>query len=95
MTKQEILEALAEQESGNNFLTGMLVGVGLGALVGGAVALLLAPRTGAELRTDLSARAKNVKSDLINRAQELKGRFAAREGEPPPTPDYTPPESGL
>jgi gas vesicle protein len=55
-------------------MSGMLLGVGLGALVGSVVALLFAPRTGAELRHSIGQGASNL-------AGKVKGRFRREEEE--------------
>ena len=52
-----------------------------GALIGGGVALLLAPQSGTELRGMLSNYANRTKDDLLEKAEEVydKGEEAARE----------------
>jgi hypothetical protein len=59
VTKKDILEALG-METEDRFMTGLLIGVGLGALVGGITSLLLAPKRGSELREDLGSKMKDV-----------------------------------
>ena len=56
ITKKDILSALGAEIHEDNFLTGMLVGIGVGAIIGGAVAVLFAPRTGTEMRQMISER---------------------------------------
>jgi hypothetical protein len=68
ITKQDIFEALGA-DSNDRFLSGMLVGIGVGALVGGVVAMLLAPKTGSELRQMIGERG----SDLISKAKDKIG----------------------
>jgi len=67
VSKSDILEALG-MESNDRFLMGMFLGIGVGALVGGAVALLLAPRSGQELRDMLGEK----KGELFGRAKQKK-----------------------
>jgi YtxH-like protein len=63
--KREILNALGlEQES--NFWTVALAGFGVGCLVGAAVAIMVTPKSGRELRSDLMEKGR----DLIGRAKE-------------------------
>ncbi len=69
ITKRDILEALGAEIHEDKFMTGMLVGIGVGAIVGGAVALLMAPKTGPEMRTMLSERSH----DLVEKAKERIG----------------------
>ena len=61
----------------NNFLVGLLAGVAAGA----AVALLLAPKRGKEMReaiggrtNDLRGRAADITDDLRGRAGDIRGR---------------------
>jgi hypothetical protein len=56
ITKKDILSALGAEVHEDHFLSGMLVGIGVGAIVGGAVAMLFAPRTGTEMRQMISER---------------------------------------
>lgn len=70
-----------------NFL-GALGLITVGAIVGAAVALLLAPRTGEETRellrekgTDLARRAQERGSELARRAQETVGDAQAKAHE--------------
>ena len=71
----------------NNALLSVLAGVGLGAIVGAAVALLFTPKTGEEVRNevqhgldDLKDRAERVAGDLVSRAEELTARSKAAMG---------------
>ena len=52
-----------------------------GALIGGGVALLLAPQSGTELRGRLSNYANRAKEDLLEKAEEVydKGEEVVRE----------------
>ena len=49
ITRKDILEALGANTE-DHFISGMLLGIGVGAIVGSAVAILFAPRTGEEMR---------------------------------------------
>jgi hypothetical protein len=75
--RDDILEALGI-ESGPKWLPIALAGFGVGAVVGAAVAILLAPKSGRELRSDLVEKGR----DLMGRAKE------AGRTEPPQTPAY-------
>ncbi len=67
-----------EDRTDRNTLTTVLAGIGLGAIVGAAVALLFAPKAGTETRDDvcssledLKDKAEKVAGDLVSRAEEL------------------------
>jgi gas vesicle protein len=68
ISKKDILEAIGA-DTDDRFMTGMLVGIGVGAIVGSAVAMLLAPRTGSEIRHIISEKG----SDLIEKAKTRVG----------------------
>jgi hypothetical protein len=78
--KEDILEALGI-ESGNNWLPIALAGFGVGCAVGAAVAMLLAPKSGRELRSDIMQRGR----DLIGRGKEQIGRMTEEKGPTAPT----------
>lgn len=82
--KDDILEALGIQESGfGNWFGPALIGFGFGAFIGAAVALMVAPRAGSELREDLLSRGRRfVKRgrETIGEAPEEIGR-----GDSPPS----------
>ena len=73
---RDIVESLADARE-NRFLTGMVVGLGLGAVLGGAVALLLTPKSGPEMRQLISDRS----SDLVERARSRLGSAGAKATE--------------
>jgi hypothetical protein len=83
--KQDILDALGIEQEGN-WLPIALAGFGVGCLVGAGVALMLAPKSGRELRSDMMERGR----DLVGKGREFIGR--EREnlgmGEQPKTPTY-------
>jgi gas vesicle protein len=56
ITKRDILSALGAEIHEDHFMSGMLIGIGVGAIVGGAVAMLFAPKTGTELRQMIGER---------------------------------------
>jgi gas vesicle protein len=51
---------------------GFLIGVMVGALVGSTIALLLAPESGEQLRSELRARGDNFFNDVRHAADERK-----------------------
>ena len=69
ITKRDIMEALGAEIHEDKLVTGMLIGIGIGAIVGGAVALLMAPKTGPEMREMLSERG----ADLVEKAKTRVG----------------------
>lgn len=60
---------------------GFLIGIFVGWLVGGTIALLLAPRSGENLRGELRSRSANfigeIKSASDNRRKQLEDQLAA------------------
>ncbi len=69
-SKDDVLEKLGLQTrtSTGEWLLGALGFFGLGLLVGAATALLLAPKSGRELRNDLSAKARSLRSQTTEQA---------------------------
>lgn len=53
-----------------NVVVNFLAGVGIGAIIGAGVALLMAPKSGVETREDL----KNAVQDLAKSTEELRKR---------------------
>jgi gas vesicle protein len=68
-----------EQESAGNstFLLGALAG----ALVGAGIALLMAPKTGAQVREDLSSGYSSVREAAARRYRDLAERANTKMGE--------------
>src|SRR5262249_15364684 len=75
LTKKDILEAIGVDGASDRFVAGMLVGIGVGAMVGSAVAMLLAPRTGAEMRHLIGERS----ADLVEKAKTKIGIGAGHD----------------
>ena len=59
-----------QRDNGSGFTTGVL----MGAMVGAGVALLLAPKAGAELRGDLGESMTSVRDAVTRRYRELAHR---------------------
>ena len=57
--------------------TSFLFGVVVGALAGAGVALLLAPKSGAELRGDLSESMNSLKDSATRKVRDVKDRASA------------------
>jgi len=74
--KEDILDALGIERESGNWLPIALAGFGLGCVVGGAVALLLAPKAGSELRGDILDRGR----DLVGKGREFVGQERERSG---------------
>ena len=70
VTRKDILEALGVTTTEDRFMSGMLIGVGLGALAGGMAALMLSPRTGPELREQLGTRGRELGERLRRMSRE-------------------------
>ncbi|MBI4512438.1 MAG: YtxH domain-containing protein [Deltaproteobacteria bacterium] len=86
VTKEDILEALGIEARQDRFLAGILVGAGVGAVVGSAVTLLLAPRSGRELREKIGERRREMSERV--RARMPWGEKQAES--PPPGADKRP-----
>ena len=60
---------------------GFMIGIFVGSLVGGTIALLLAPQSGEGLRSELRARSANftgeIKSAASTRRKQLEDQLAA------------------
>jgi gas vesicle protein len=83
VNKEDILEALGIQNNNSWWLYG-LAGFGIGCVVGAGVAMLIAPKTGAELRSQLMERGR----DLINKGKEQFPNTMETMGKSPTTPTY-------
>lgn len=83
--KREILNALG-LETETNFWTVALAGFGVGCLVGAAVAIMVTPKSGSELRGDIM----NKGRDLIGRGKEMADATMSQMGmgNKPATPTY-------
>ena len=66
-----------ESAGSGNFMLGALAG----ALVGAGIALLMAPKTGAQVRGDLSSGYGSVRDAAARRYRELADRANAKLGE--------------
>ena len=58
----------------NDTLLSLLAGVGIGALVGAAAALLLAPQSGHETRTQIRGTADDLLDKLRDTVEDLRGK---------------------
>jgi gas vesicle protein len=68
ITKKDILEAIGA-ETDDRFTSGMLIGIGVGAIVGSALAMLFAPKAGAEMRQMIGERG----TEMIEKAKNKVG----------------------
>jgi gas vesicle protein len=82
-SKRDILNALG-LETESSFWTTALAGFGVGCLVGAAVAIMVAPKSGRELRTDLMDRGR----DLIGRGKEELANMGVNVGSKSSSPTY-------
>jgi hypothetical protein len=77
ISKDDILEALGlETHSSVDWMGPAIIGFGVGALVGAAVALLVAPKAGTELREDLMNRGR----EYVNKAKEQVNNMTGNSG---------------
>jgi hypothetical protein len=84
--KRDILNALGLQTE-SNFWTAALAGFGVGCLVGAAVAIMVTPKSGRDLRGDLMDKGR----DLIGRGKEMAENVGIGQGmgnKNPMTPTY-------
>ena len=79
--KRDILNALGLEQD-NNFWTVALAGFGVGCLVGAAVAIMVTPKSGRELRGDIMDKGR----DLIGRGKDEMAQMGI--GQKPTTPTY-------
>jgi YtxH-like protein len=77
--KRDILNALG-LETESNFWTVALAGFGVGCLVGAAVAIMVTPKSGRELRENLMDRGR----DLVGKGREQMENL----GKSPTSPTY-------
>jgi gas vesicle protein len=71
---------------------GFLIGIAVGGLVGGTIALLLAPESGEELRSELRERGQNFYNDVRHAADERRIELRQRlEVLRAPREEITPP----
>lgn len=71
-----IFNAMA-QNNESSYTKGLAIGMIVGGAIGAAIALLLAPKSGAELRRDIAERS----TDMYGKASEFAGEQARRAGE--------------
>jgi gas vesicle protein len=82
--KRDILNALG-LETENNFWTVALAGFGVGCLVGAAVAIMVTPKSGRELRENIMDKGR----DLIGRGkEEMSNLGVGMSNKTPSTPTY-------
>ena len=76
--KRDILNALG-METESNFWTVALAGFGVGCLVGAAVAIMVAPKSGRELRNNIMEKGR----DLVGRAKDEMQAMKEKTSQPP------------
>jgi hypothetical protein len=83
--KRDILNALG-LETESNFWTVALAGFGVGCLVGAAVAIMVTPKSGRELREGIMEKGR----DLMGRAKEMESSSMGMgmSGKNPVNPTY-------
>jgi len=65
---------VSSEDRDNSALVSLLAGIGVGVIVGGAVALLLAPQSGEETRAQIKSTADDALVRLRESMDELKTR---------------------
>lgn len=71
---------MSKESDEKNVMLYFLAGVGLGALVGAAAGLLLAPKSGAETREDLVKKFDDLKNKVSKWNEERKTKAAVGAG---------------
>lgn len=66
---------MSNESNGNNFVF-LLAGFGLGAIIGAAAGMILAPKAGDELRGDLGAKASELKGKAQSWIAEQRAKSA-------------------
>jgi len=79
--KRDILNALGLEQD-NNFWTVALAGFGVGCLVGAAVAIMVTPKSGRELRNDIMDKGRDLMGRAKDEMQAMKDKL------PTSTPQY-------
>jgi gas vesicle protein len=62
---------MCDHQDERNVIGNFLLGLGIGALIGGATALLLAPKVGSETREDIKHATEDFKQKATKVAQDL------------------------
>ncbi len=62
---------MCDRQDDRNVLGNFLLGLGIGAIIGGATALLLAPKVGTETREDIKLATDEFKQKATKVAQDL------------------------
>ncbi len=62
---------MSDQHDERNIIANFLLGLGIGAIIGGATALLLAPKAGSETREDIKHATDEFKQKATKVAQDL------------------------
>jgi len=82
--KRDVLDALGI-ETESTWMTSALAGFGVGCLVGAGIAMLLAPKSGRELRHDIADRGR----DLYERGRDMASRAESKmSSNDPSKPTY-------
>ena len=84
ISKDDILAALGLEQS-NDWIAPAIIGFGVGALVGAAVAFMVAPKAGAELREDLFERGRRYVDKAREQVSNMTGQNAGSTSERPST----------
>ena len=83
--KRDILNALGLETETSNFWTVALAGFGVGCLVGAAVAIMVTPKSGRELREGIMDKGR----DLMSRGKDEMANLGVGMGNKnPTTPTY-------
>ncbi len=80
LDKKEILELLGVEVGGASSVLWTVGLLAIGAVVGATAALMLAPKTGRELRESFGRRAKDAADDIITTARAKVNETQAERG---------------
>jgi gas vesicle protein len=79
--RDTLLRTRLLRRSRQNFFAAFVVGAGVGLIAGAAVAMLLTPSTGRDMRRELGWRAKKIGERAQTAVSQVKGRLAGAKEE--------------
>ncbi len=75
---RDVLNAIGMRRATTDWMPRTLVGFGAGLVVGAAVALMLSPKSGSELRNELATSANRLVKKGRQQIDELRNRMESR-----------------
>jgi hypothetical protein len=78
--QRNVLSVLGLRRSGSDWFLHAMLGFGAGVVVGAATALMVTPKTGREMRTDLSDGANRIVRRGREQLDQIKSRMGRGNG---------------